>query len=337
MDIENEEESTSLADDLAAAWDASVEEESHDEEIQQPEPTGKQEPAGDPIGGSEEQPDDPDGDAIQGDQEPIAAQADESDKPPVGLAPAAREAWKDTPKAVQDAVRKREQDYEKGVMKYAENAKRAEAMDRVFQPYSQLFAMNGGPGNVMPGLLQTASMLQMGSPQQKAAQVAQLIKQFGVDVNTLDSLLVGEAPPQGQQQQPDINQLVDQRFQHYQQQQMEAQRQRTAQEVQSEVQAFAQNPANEFYADVSETMADLMDIAANRGRDLTMDQAYEQACQMNPQIRQILAGRASQQNVTQKRRAASSISGGPGGNPSAAPPNSTRAAIEEAWDNAGRM
>lgn len=340
-----------MMSDLAAAWDAA-------EDTSDGDDTGTEnsvlEPEGEPDSGAglttgdsgtDGVEDSTDQDAVQPDNVNTGAVdqvAEEGEKPPVSLSAAAREVWKDTPEALRKEVTKREQDYAKGIQRYAESAKRAEAMDRTLQPYQQLFAMNGGAAQTMPGLLQTASVLQMGNPQQKAQQVAAIIQQFGIDIGTLDNLLIGEAPSQEVQNQTAIQQAVQQAVMPYQQfanqqaQQQQYAAQQAHNEVANEVQQFAQSNANEFYNDVKAEMADILDLAANRGREMGMQEAYDQACQLNPQIRQIVQGRQSQQSVDSKRKAGSSIHGTLGGDGGSSAPDSTRAAIEMAWESTGR-
>ena len=267
--------------------------------------------------------------------------AAETNGPPVGLSPEAREVWKDTPKAVQEALVQREKQFATGIQKYAEAAKRAEGMDRALQPYQQYLAMNGGPEHI-GALLQTGAGLQMGSPVQKAQTVAKLIKDFGVDISTLDSLLVGDAPPAQAQQQNDTQMAIQQamapyqQFMQQQQQQQQMAQQQQGQQVQSEVQAFATNPANEFYNDVKMDMADLMDMAANRGQNMPMEEAYKRACQMNTGISNILQSRTSANDIAGKVAAAASISGSPGGPGGGKNNPSLGDSIRDAWDNAGR-
>jgi hypothetical protein len=152
---------------------------------------------------------------------------------------------------------------------------------------------------------------------------------------------VGEAPPQAQQAQNQVQQMIDQRLgpmqkqlQGYQQRE-QYQQQQVQGQVAQEVNNFGTQ--NEFYNDVRGDMADLLDMAANRGREMSMDEAYNLACSNHPQISKIMSGRTSQASVDGKRRAASSISGSPGGGMSKGAPNSTMAALNDAWDSAGRM
>ena len=330
-----EEASNSLMDDLAAAWDSAETEEVETDGIDSEQQELSEESAPDepPRSEGESEPA-AELELVQDDTLDTPSEQDESDKPPVGLSPAAREAWKDTPESVRSEIAKREKDYENGIMKYAENAKRAEGMDRVLQPFNQLFAMNGGPAQTLPGLLQTASILQMGAPQQKAKMVADLIKQFGVDIGTLDSMLVGEAPQQNPEDQ--VSKIVDQRMQQFIQQQQEAQNRQQMGVVNSEIEQFSTDPKNEFYRDVRGDMADLLDLAAKRGQSMSLSDAYQKACAMNPQISQILASRTSSQSAAQKRSAASSISGSPGGPGGSPEAQDIRSALELAWDTAGR-
>jgi hypothetical protein len=127
---------------------------------------------------------------------------------------------------------------------------------------------------------------------------------------------------------------MQQQLQGYQQRE-QYQAQQAQGQVAQEVTQFGSS--NEFYNDVRGDMADLLDMAANRGREMSMEEAYNLACNNHPQISKIMSGRTSQQTVDTKRRAASSIQGSPGGAMSKGAPNSTMAALNDAWDGAGRM
>jgi len=242
---------------------------------------------------------------------------------------------------MKEAIAKREKDFAYQIQKTAEGAKRAEAMDRSLQPFQQLFQMNGGASQFLPNMLQVASLLQMGTPQQKAQTAANLIKQFGVDVQTLDNALVGEQPPPEVQQQSQLDQLLNQRLAPLQQQlsqyqQREQYAQQQAQHsIQTELSEFAAQ--NEFYEDLKGDMADLMELASNRGREMSLEQAYSIASKQHPTISKILESRIGQETVNRKRSAASSVSGSPGGTMEAPPANSIAAALNDAWENAGRV
>ena len=331
------EEERSLTDDLMDAWAAS-----EGEDDVQPAETEEVSFDGADVPeqrSEEESPESVDSGGVPiGEQEPEGAEVSgigQDGGPPVGLSPAAREAWNETPQAVKDHIANYEQRLEGMAQKYGQDHQRVQAMDRALAPYQQFFAVNGGqPSQTVSQVLQTASILQMGTPHQKAALMANMVKQFGVDIGALDSALVGEQPNPEVSQQDMIQQAVNQAVapfqQHMQQQNMQQQN-----AVNSEVAEFARN--NEFFNDVRYKMADLMDNAAAQGRSMTTQEAYDEACWGNPEIRQILRDRETQAAMGQKQSAASSISGSPGGPSTPSAPSSLRGAIEAAWGDSGRM
>jgi hypothetical protein len=340
--------------ELSDAWDEHEAEEESTKEIEnvipveQPQlsetvPDGDTDISEDKLGESD------DADGVSGEAEPtdIEPTAEADGQGTVADAPnswsaTARETWKDIPQPARDYIQKREQQMEQGMRKNAEQAQRASQMDQVLAPHQQYFAMNGGPGQSIKTLLEAGSGLQMGSPIQKAQIVSNLIKQFGIDISTLDNMLVGQAPAPEQQQQNDIQQAVQQAVAPYQQhmqqiqQQQQFSQQQAQQGVNTDVEAFSTDPKNEFYRDVRADMADILDMAANRGRNMGMDEAYETACRLNPEISKIINARAQQESLADKRAAAASISGTPGGPGGRTPPNGMRDTIMEAWNTTGR-
>jgi hypothetical protein len=288
-----------------------------------------------------------DGTAVPEQGEPLHKLGDgsntDAEVAPKSLPPAAREAWGETPQTMREAIATREKQYEEGIMKYSQGAKTAQAMQQTFQPFQQYTSMNGGPKQAITGLLQTGSMLQMGSPQQKAEIVANIIGQFGVDISTLDNMLVGNAPSQEVQQNSQMEQMLNQRLQPMQQQlgayqqrdQQYAQQQQNA--IGSEIQQFANDPANEFYSDVADRMANELDIAAQNGDKLDLKGAYDLAIRSNPEIFKLVQSRENAKNLGSKRAAATSIHGTPQGGGGGKANPSVRSAIEDAWDNAGQL
>jgi len=334
--------------ELSEAWDEHETEEKETENASMEEVTevaevGDIDNGEDTISGSDDT-----GGIPEAEEQDDAAEITESDREsdieaaPNSWSATAREQWKDIPKETRDYIAQREQQMTQGMQKNAENAKRASQMDQVLAPHQQYFAMNGGPGQSIKNLLEAGSGLQMGSPIQKAQIVSNLIKQFGIDIGTLDNMLVGQEPPPEQRQQNDIQQAVNQAVAPYQQQlQQQQQQQQYAQQqaqqgVQNDVQAFSQDPKNEFYNDVRADMADILDMASNRGRSMSMEEAYNTACRLNPEISKIMDARTQQASLADKRAAAASITGTPGGPGGRTPPNGMRDTILEAWDNAGR-
>lgn len=194
-------------------------------------------------------------------------------------------------------------------------------------------------------LMGLATRMRFGTPLEKVQTAAQILTSYGVDLLALDTYLANQLPQAGQMpaQQPYGQQMmqdprVDQLFARLEQ----AQRSRVEQVQQnavSEVEQFG--TGKEFFDDVREDMADLIELAANRGLDLSLNDAYDRACQMHPEIRKVLAARAAaqqagtaQRSTAQARAAASSVRGTPSGVSTSADSSSLRSAIEAAIDSA---
>jgi hypothetical protein len=339
------EENTSISDQLATAWDAAEETDDADDGIESS--SGTTDTAsgdsGEPVIAANP---DADGETVPDGEELSTLESSDSDSleiAPKSLSPAAREVWKDAPEAVKAEFKRMDSRMEGLAQKFGANAQRAEQMDRTIAPYQQYMQMNGGPGKSIQSLLQTGATLQMGSPQQKAQIVAQLIGQFGVDIESLDNMLVGNAPTAETQQMSAVQQAVQQAVAPYQQtmadlqQRQQNENQHQQQAVGNEIQQFANDPANEFYKDVAPRMADELDQASKNGQQMSLKQAYDTACRVNPEIWKIMASREAAKSIGNKRKAATSIHGTPGGEGGGDQATNLRGAIEAAWENTGRM
>ena len=259
---------------------------------------------------------------------PVAEGAGNQDalsRPPQSWNPAAREHWSKIPPEVRAEVYRREQDVQQAFHQTAEERKLASAFKQVYAPYEAMIRGEGSdPLRAVDHLFQTAYQLRTAAPQQKAQLVAGLIQQYAIDIPMLDAMLSGQAPQmpqQGAPQQPQVphDPRVDNLMQALQNIQHETATKKQA-AAQQEVQAFAQS--HEFLDDVRDVMADLIEVASNRGMDLSMEDAYNQACRLNPEISRVLEQREkvrtaqeSQQRTSRSRRAASSVAGSPAGAP----------------------
>jgi len=337
------EEDTSLMDELTAAWEEhenEVPEDTADESSSEPEEIDG------PIirAESDEGGDNPVRENVRDNEIPSNKKVNKGQVPsvddaPKGLSPIVRGNWKNYDSETKNEFRRYEDRISGMAQKYAEKARRADAMDAVIQPYSQLMQMNGGPQNILPGLLQTGAALQTGNEVERARTVAELISQFKVSPSHVADFLENKTPKKTKEDE--LNSLVEQRLAPFQQQLQKMQQrehqaqQQGKQQINSELQSFAKD--NEFFPAVRESMADIMDIASRNGKNMDLKSAYEAACYQNPHIRKVLMARQSQGQVQQRKRAASSIHGTPGGEGSNAASTDLRTTLEQAFQNANRM
>jgi len=259
-----------------------------------------------------------------------------TDNAPQSWSPAAREEWAKVPPAVKEVVAKREAEIEQVMHESAQARQFGQQFEQAMQPFQQLFTSQGV--DAMTGLnelMQTAAPLYGGTPQQKAETIAQLINQFGIDITTLDDLLVGNQAeplsPEMQGMQEQINSMGQ--FMQQQQQGQQQQFQQQQVEVNTEVETFVK--ANEFAGDLRGVMADFMKMAADQGQKLSLPDAYQRAIATRPDIQKVLSDRAAgihnQAVIGNARQAASSVPQIGGNEEATQPPGTMREAIVDAW------
>ena len=278
--------------------------------------------------------------------EGVAPASETSVKAPIDWTPKQREDWSKIPKHLQEKVISREKEMAATMQETAVARQTHQQMSQLAQTYGSVLGADGykNPMDAVAGTFQAISKLRMGSESSKAQAMAELIQHYGIDINALDSALVGSAPDQGTQQNQQLEQMIEQRmapvnqYMQQQHQQQQFQQQQQKQEADTAVIGFSQNA--EFINDVRGDMADLLDMAAKRGTSLTLQQAYDKACAIHPEISQVVQQRQQQQQlmgnnntIAGKRNAASSISGRKGGLPAGNSNMSMRDQISASWDN----
>jgi hypothetical protein len=250
------------------------------------------------------------------------------EKAPVSWRPEVREHWSALPADVRAEVMRREQEVQRTLQETAEARKLADSIQRTVQPYEMLIKAEGGNTlAAIDSLMATAARLRTAPAPDLANLVAGIVKQFGVGrfgntfIEQLDSALAGQVPQvdpnQAQMQQLLQQQLAPmQQFMSQYQQAQAAQAAQVQQQAVSEVGQFLEKA--EFGEDVRDEMADIMELAQKRGREISLSDAYRQACMINPKVRTVLEARAKArgaqtlQGAAQKAKAAAvSVSGAP--------------------------
>ena len=279
-------------------------------------------------------------DSDAGDGDPTPPPQDAESKAPQSWGVAEREGWANIPPEIQNQISKREAETQQVLMQSGQARKFQEEFDQAASPFLGFIQAEGAtPMSAFTGLMQTAATLQAGAPQQKAQRVAEIIQHYGIDVEMLDSLLVGEQPQTGDDAR--LGQMLDQRLQpmmntlnQFQQSQVD-QRQQSEQQTNTQIGEFMAQ--NEFAKDVRFEMADLMEMAGRRNETLTLQGAYEKALLLRPEIQQVIQQRAAgaqaqqgNQQIQQKQNASVSVAGGAAMTGAAPKPGSMREAIEAA-------
>jgi hypothetical protein len=290
--------------------------------------------------------------------QPDTAAAPQASAPsaPRSWSAAVREHWSAVPPEVQAFIAKRENEIARTLQAATEHRRIAERFHQVVAPYQPIIQAEGrrDPFEAVDGLLKTVAVLQVGTPQQKATRMANLVSHYGIDIQLLDHALAGTAPQQSaelKQVEEMLNQRlapVDnllQRVNHAEQRREQA----LNQSIDAELDQFrGTNP--EFFEDVRLQMADLMDLYAARNQPLSLADAYKLACQIDPQVSQVVAKRGAGNvslamsgngghpvptSVQRKKNAASSVISPPGGAPVNSGEKTLREEIAEQLARAG--
>lgn len=275
-------------------------------------------------------------------------------KAPQSWKPEIREKFSSLPPEVQAEVNRRETEISNGFRQIQDVRNYATSLQKVIQPYEALIRAEGGNHvTAVDNMMKTAYILRTAPPQQKATLVAQMILHHNVDLGMLDKILdnvVNKGQTfQGQQapQRNDPNMQfiqqelapIKQMFNQLQGRMSQSDDQMTQNLIQ-EMQAFESDPKYEFYHDVKADMATFLDIAAQRGVKMTLQEAYQRATLAHPTISQTMISRqmqtrAAQQTAATRRARNASASLPSGGAPAGDQqnrPTDRRSAIEAAWD-----
>jgi hypothetical protein len=266
------------------------------------------------------------------------------DRAPQSWKKEAKGEWANLPLHIRQEVHKREAEITRALNQSAPDRQLAEQFKQTVTPYMARIQANGvNPLQAVEGLLKADYILASAPKLDRAKYMADLIKQYDVDVVALDAALVGQAPPQSQQSGPDINAIVQQQLQQAlapiiqrEQQQM----QRKQQEMAQTIEDMAYDPKYPYFDEVRQDMADIMEISYRRGVAVTLDEAYNKAVRMSNDLNAQIERQATMSNANQQHQqalrakaAASSVTGAPasGGDQRLVGDGSLRGAIEAAY------
>lgn len=241
--------------------------------------------------------------------EPVLETSNESQRdiarPPSTWKPIVRTEWDKLTPSVRAEIHRREADFQNGQAQLLPDARLGAEMRKVTDPYRMVVESNyGTPEKAMQAFLQTASLLQMGSPQQKLQTLAGIAQQFGIDL----SPLAGQATP-AQSDRPFLDPRVDQML--AQQRNAETVRQ---QQEQQQLESIANawiaekdaqgNPMRPYVGDVMNEMAVLIPQMRQSNPLLThaevLKESYDRAVWANPDTR--LALQTKQQSELQDKQ-----------------------------------
>lgn len=225
---------------------------------------------------------------------------------------------------IQKLIDDRESNYHKGQEKYKEAADYGNTFRKVIAPHQEYFDQIGTTADqIIPNLLSVERQLRTADIQTKAELFQKLAYEYGVNLAGVAQL---PFDPQMHQLQGERNQLQNelQKIQALQQEQEE-------QQILSEIDEFSQTPGHEYFEDVKQDMAALLDKGLANG----LDDAYTMAVERLTGIykKHNPAQDFIQQNNAAKaaKRTAVSVKGAPTGTLNDATYNTTEDAVRAAF------
>jgi hypothetical protein len=205
--------------------------------------------------------------------------------------------WSKLDPEIQSAWNERDQNYERGIQRYRERAETADRLESAFAPYREtLQHVNATPEQAISTLLGMDHILRHGQPQEKAALIAQLTRQFNVPLEE-----ISQVGPLQQQLLAQRQQLHAFEAQQSQAQQQQAQRELDA--LTGEVVKFSEG--KEHFDTVSNEMFALLPNIAKQFPNATpqekLQKAYDIAVVANPSVRAALDAKRQAQAQAEAR------------------------------------
>lgn len=217
-----------------------------------------------------------------------------------------REHWAALPKEVQEEVLRRERETSVALANSSEARKFATNFSKVVGPFMGMIRSEGSePLRAVEEMLKVAWVLRASPPETKARAVANLVKQYGISIEQLDSCLAGEQVPSSQGPQG-LVEFRDSRLDAFL-----AQREQTlAREAEETVRKFSET--HEFMDQVRDDLGEIIKLRTARGQRCSLEEAYDVACKLHPDIQRVLEQRkAAKQGqspgVARARSAGSSL------------------------------
>lgn len=232
--------------------------------------------------------------------------ADNQDTPPADAPPTpsaieppktwrkeALEQWNALPEVVKAEVLKREEDIFRGLETYRADATFGKSLKSVLDPYLPILQQyNIDPAAQVANLMQAHHTLALGAPEQKVAFMRQLAQEYGIDLGELSGAgapFVDPAVDALQKELQAVKSTLSARERVEAQQRMQS--------IQTEIEQFASDPANEHFDTVANDIAAL--LKAGTAKDLK--DAYEKAVWANPVTRAKLVAKQQAEAAAQAK------------------------------------
>lgn len=241
---------------------------------------------------------------------PVAGKPDAT-KPPASWGAVAREKWVGLPQEVQQEILKRDSEIQSGLRQASDSKRFHQTFQQTIAPYEPLLRSIGAePMQVVGTFMHALSTLRTGSPQQKAQMLADIVKTNAVDISLLDQALAGQGQTQTQTLVP--QQFRDPRLDEILAHNAQARAHAGKQEVENfakeaefleALEPGEKSPPGSIRSIMANLLkADTLEMQEKQQFglphvEMTLEQAYNLACRMHPEVSKVLASREQQKMI----------------------------------------
>jgi len=222
------------------------------------------------------------------------------EKPPSSWTPAAREKWPNLDPDIRQEIIRREEASMNGVRQMQERFQPLQNMANALSPIVQEAQQLGAdPIGYIGSLAQSERVLRTADMPAKFNELLRIADQYGMPLREIINEKVGQEVlkiPQAQQMQ--IPPQMQQELNEIRRWREETERS----QIEQGLTYFSQD--KEFFGDVRMVMADLIE----KGLAPDVPSAYDQACWMVPEVRQVMLQRQSGSQVTERQKKAATAS-----------------------------
>jgi hypothetical protein len=234
-------------------------------------------------------------------------------RPPQSWKGEGKQVWNELPLVARQEIHRREGAINNLLRDNAMAKDAISQVEQVFSPHmSWMSQANIQPLDAISSLMASEQLFRFGTPQQKADAAAEYIQSYGIDLNMLDAALAarldGTHKPPAPNYDEMVQRAVDQRMAPFYQQQHALQQQEQNQLI-SVVNEFANDASHPYFEDLRDDMANIFDIAAQKGAPMDLQKAYKIAMSMHPELQQAAQLKTKQQQSNNLRGVAQSVSG----------------------------
>ena len=242
----------------------------------------------------------------------------------------AQTALSQLPPETQRMIQEREEQFHKGIEQYKQDAFQGRSLNKALAPHMEYLNQVGvAPEQAISTLIQAEKLLRTSDPQTKANMFMKLAHDYGIDVNSLTQTPFDpykyQLEQQLAQQQAALMQIQQSR--------------QIAEEAQlgQTIEQFAQT--HEYFDEVRETMADLLD----KGLASDLNDAYTKAIRLNDDVFSRTTQNSGQVNQVQRannaakaaKAAAVQVKGSPAGGMKPTEARTTEEAVRNAMAQLG--